>query len=47
MEMDKSRQKEKPAARPPEDFNPEWESYTELETLNSMVPPVAASQDEW
>ncbi|MPM36537.1 Chaperone protein HtpG [bioreactor metagenome] len=37
MEMEKSRQKEKPADAP-EDYKPEWETYTELETLNSMVP---------
>ena len=37
MEVTKSRQKEKPADAP-EDYKPEYESYTEVETLNSMVP---------
>ena len=37
MEMTKSRQKEKPADAG-EDYKPEWEEYTEWETLNSMVP---------
>ena len=37
MEMDKSRMKEKPADAG-EDWKPEWEEYTEWETLNSMVP---------
>ena len=37
MEMEKSRQKEKPADAG-EDYKPEWEQYTEWETLNSMVP---------
>ncbi len=37
MEMTKSRQKEKPADAG-EDDKPEWEEYTEWETLNSMVP---------
>ena len=37
MEMDKSRMKEKPADAG-EDYQPEWEEYTEWETLNSMVP---------
>ena len=37
MEVTKSRQKEKPADAP-EDYKPEYESYTEMETLNSMVP---------
>ena len=37
MEMTKSRQKERPADAP-EDYKPEYESYTEVETLNSMVP---------
>lgn len=37
MYREKSRQKEKPADAG-EDYTPEYESYTELETLNSMVP---------
>lgn len=37
MEVAKSRQKEKPADAP-EDYKPEYESYTEVDTLNSMVP---------
>jgi molecular chaperone HtpG len=37
MEVTKSRQKEKPADAG-EDYKPEWEDYTEWETLNSMVP---------
>mgnify|MGYP002583900295 FL=1 len=37
MYREKSRQKEKPA-NAGEDYEPEYESYTELETLNSMVP---------
>ena len=37
MEVTKSRQKEKPADAG-EDYKPEWEDYTEVETLNSMVP---------
>jgi molecular chaperone HtpG len=37
MYREKSRQKEKPADAP-EDYKPEYETYTELETLNSMVP---------
>lgn len=37
MYREKSRMKEKPADAP-EDYTPEYESYTELETLNSMVP---------
>ena len=37
MEMTKSRQKEKPADAG-EDYKPEYETYTEEETLNSMVP---------
>ena len=37
MEMAKSRQKEKPADAG-DDYKPEWEDYTEVETLNSMVP---------
>lgn len=37
MELEKSRMKEKPADAP-KDAEPEYETYTELETLNSMVP---------
>jgi molecular chaperone HtpG len=37
MYREKSRQKEKPADAS-EDYKPEYETYTELETLNSMVP---------
>ena len=36
MEMEKSRQK--PKAEGEEDEEPKWETYTELTTLNSMVP---------
>ncbi len=37
MEMDHSRQKEKPAGEGEEE-KPEWEIYTEWDTINSMVP---------
>lgn len=37
MEMHKSRQKPKPADAP-DDYKPEYVDYTEVETLNSMVP---------
>ena len=37
MEMTHSRMKEKPADAG-DDYKPEWEDYTEWETLNSMVP---------
>ena len=37
MEREKSRQKPEPDPKP-EDYTPEWETYTELETLNSMIP---------
>ena len=37
MYREKTREKEKPADAP-EDYKPEYETYTELETLNSMVP---------
>ena len=37
MERTKSRQNPEPDAKP-ENYTPEWEEYTELETLNSMVP---------
>ena len=38
MEMEKSRRKETPEGEDEEDKQPEWETYTELTTLNSMVP---------
>ena len=38
MEMEKSRQKPKPEGEQDEDKEPEWETYTELTTLNSMTP---------
>ena len=37
MMVTKSRQKPKPADAP-DDYKPEWEDYTELETVNSMTP---------
>ncbi len=37
MAMEKSRQTEKPADAG-DDWKPGWETYTEIETLNSMVP---------
>ena len=37
MEMQRERMKEKPKDAG-DDYKPEWESYTETETLNSMVP---------
>ena len=37
MLVTKSREKEKPADAG-EDYKPEWEDYTELETINSMTP---------
>lgn len=37
MLVTKSRQKEKPADAG-DDYKPEWEDYTELDTVNSMVP---------
>ncbi len=37
MEMEHSRMKEKPADAG-EDYKPEWETYTSVDTLNSMVP---------
>ena len=37
MMMTKSRQKPKPEDAP-EDYKPEYEDYTELETINSMTP---------
>ncbi len=38
MEMEKSRRKEVPEEEKDEDREPEWETYTELSTLNSMIP---------
>lgn len=38
MEMEKSRLKEKPEGEKDENEKPEYETYTEIETLNSMVP---------
>ncbi|WP_298579028.1 molecular chaperone HtpG [uncultured Olegusella sp.] len=51
MLVTKSRQKPAPEPKP-EDYTPEWEEYTELETLNSMTPiwrrrPSEVSQDEY
>ena len=37
MLVTKSRQKDKPEDAP-DDYTPEWEDYTELETINSMTP---------
>ena len=37
MEMQRERMKEKPEDAG-DDYKPEWETYTETETLNSMVP---------
>ena len=37
MLVTKSRQKDKPEDAP-DDYQPEWEDYTELETINSMTP---------
>jgi len=37
MEMEHSREKDKPE-NAGDDYKPEWEAYTEWETLNSMVP---------
>ncbi|MGI6498663.1 MAG: molecular chaperone HtpG [Oscillospiraceae bacterium] len=45
MEVEKTRQKEKPADAP-EDAKPEWETYTETETLNSMVPLWQKNKDQ-
>lgn len=45
MEVEKTRMKEK-AADAPEDAAPEYESYTEEETLNSMVPLWKKSKSE-
>ena len=45
MYREKARQKEKPADAG-EDYTPEYETYTELETLNSMVPLWKRSKGE-
>ena len=49
MYREKSRQKPKPEDAG-DDYKPEWETYTELETLNSMVPiwkrPKSEVEDE-
>ena len=38
MELQKSRMKERPAGEAEENTSPEYESYTEIDTINSMVP---------
>ena len=39
IQMERQHERQKPEPDPkPEDYKPEWETYTELETLNSMVP---------
>lgn len=45
MDMVKSRMKEKPADAP-EDYQPEWDEYTENTVLNSMVPLWKKSKKE-
>ena len=45
MDMTRSRMKEKPTDAG-EDYKPEWEEYTENETLNSMVPIWKKSKKE-
>ena len=45
MDMIKSRMKDKPADAG-EDYQPEWEEYTENSTLNSMVPIWKKSKSE-
>lgn len=45
MELTKSRQKEKPEDAP-DDYKPEWESYKEWETVNSMIPVWQKSKNE-
>ena len=45
MYRHKSRMKDKPEDAP-EDYKPEYEEYTELETLNSMVPLWKRSKEE-
>lgn len=48
MEMEKTRMKENPedADKDPKDQKPEYETYTEVETLNSMVPLWKKSKSE-
>ncbi|WP_165055839.1 MULTISPECIES: molecular chaperone HtpG [unclassified Adlercreutzia] len=51
MELEKSRMKPKPADAP-EDYKPEFENYTAIETINSMIPiwkrkKADVSQDEY
>jgi len=39
IKMEVTHSREKPAPDPkPDDYKPEWEDYTELETINSMTP---------
>ncbi len=39
IQMEVTHSREKPAPDPkPDDYKPEWEEYTELETINSMTP---------
>ena len=39
IQMEVTHSREKPAPDPkPDDYKPEWEDYTELETINSMTP---------
>ena len=45
MELTKSRRKEKPEDAP-DDYKPEWESYKEWETVNSMIPVWQKSKNE-
>lgn len=45
MEVEKTRMKKKPEDAP-EDEKPEWETYTEVETLNSMVPLWQRNKDQ-
>ncbi|WP_165172570.1 molecular chaperone HtpG [Adlercreutzia sp. ZJ242] len=51
MELEKSRMKPKPADAP-DDYKPEFENYTAVETINSMIPiwkrkKADVSQDEY
>ncbi len=45
MEVEKTRMKKKPEDAS-EDEKPEWETYTEVETLNSMVPLWQRNKDQ-
>ena len=45
MEVEKTRQKELPE-NAPEDARPEWETYYEEETLNSMIPLWQKNRDQ-